>query len=267
MFSSLPAPPPQPPWEGMHPLVVHFPIALLLFAAVFVVLAAIVPRRGWWFSVSALILLIGGTVGAGVAISTGEAARDVVEDGEEEMFDVLQEHEDMAEQVRNVFVVLTAVYAFVVFLPLVAGSLQSWKFSLPANLLFLIALLGANLLLANTAHLGGRLVHQYGVLSELVPEGEAATDTDDEEEADDGGGAVDEEGGSASQAGEEETMDAAEEDETAAPATGEPTSSETSREAPVSPVETEASAAETEMRDAPDATPANEGAAKETPQP
>ena len=106
MFTTLPTPPPTPPWEGMHPLVVHFPIALLLFAAVFVVLAIIVPKRGWWFSVSALILLIGGTAGAFVAVSTGEAARDVVEEGEDEMFEVMQQHEDVVEQARNVFVAL-----------------------------------------------------------------------------------------------------------------------------------------------------------------
>jgi uncharacterized membrane protein len=165
----------------MHPLVVHFPIALLLFAAVFVVLAIIVPKRGWWFSVSALILLIGGTAGAFVAVSTGEAARDVVEEGEDEMFEVMQEHEDVVEQARNVFVALTIVYAGIVFLPVVAKSLQSWKFAMPANLVFLVALMGANMLLASGAHLGGRLVHEFGVKSALAPEGEAAASEDEAE--------------------------------------------------------------------------------------
>jgi uncharacterized membrane protein len=182
VFTTLPTPPPTPPWEGMHPLVVHFPIALLLFAAVFVVLAIIVPKRGWWFSVSALILLIGGTAGAYVAVSTGEAARDVVEDGEDEMFEVMQEHEDQMDQAFKVFVALTIVYAGIVFLPVVARSLQSWKFVMPANLVFLAALLGANLLLASGAHLGGRLVHEFGVRAALAPEGEAAA-TEDEAEA------------------------------------------------------------------------------------
>jgi hypothetical protein len=153
----------------------------LLFAAVFVVLAIIVPKRGWWFSVSALILLIGGTAGAFVAVSTGEAARDVVEEGEDEMFEVMQQHEDLVEQARNVFVALTIVYAGIVFLPVVARSLQSWKFAMPANLVFLVALMGANLLLASGAHLGGRLVHEFGVKSALAPAGEAAA-TEGEEE-------------------------------------------------------------------------------------
>jgi uncharacterized membrane protein len=181
VFTTLPTLPPTPPWEGMHPLVVHFPIALLLFAAVFVVLAIIVPKRGWWFSVSALILLIGGTAGSFVSVSTGEAARDVVEEGVDEMFDVLQQHEEIMEQARNVFVALTIIYAAIVFLPVVARPLQSWKFTIPANLIFLAALMGANMLLASGAHLGGRLVHEFGVKSALGPEGKAAATEDKKE--------------------------------------------------------------------------------------
>lgn len=181
MFTNLPTPPPQPPWEGMHPLVVHFPIALLLFAAVFVVLAMIVPKRGWWFSVSALLVLLGGTAGAYVSVSTGIAARDKVEEGEDEMFEVMQQHEDQMIQARNVFVALTIVYAGLVVLPLLASSLRSLKFAMPANLVFLAALMGANLLMASGAHLGGRLVHQYGVKSALAPEaGAAATEAQEE---------------------------------------------------------------------------------------
>jgi len=261
MFANLPAPPPQPPWEGMHPLVVHFPIALLLFAAVFVVLAAIVPKRGWWFSVSALILLIGGTVGAGVSVSTGEAARDMVEDGEEEMFDVLQEHEDMANQARSVFVALTVVYAFIVFLPLVAGPLQSWKFSLPANLVFLAALMGANLLLANAAHLGGRLVHQYSVLSALVPEGETAMDEEQAEEAEQDA----EQDASSSEADEEEMADGAEEESAAAEAEMEAAAPAAEDDSPVSEAAKEAPSAEA-AKEAPEVAPASESAAPEAPE-
>jgi uncharacterized membrane protein len=235
MFSSLPVPPPQPPWEGMHPLVVHFPIALLLFAAVFVALAAIVPRRGWWFSVSALILLIGGTVGASVSVSTGEAARDVVEDGEDAMWDVLQEHEDLTKQATQAFTVLTIVYAFVVILPLVASPLRSLRFALPANLLFLVLLMGANLLLANAAHLGGRLVHQYGVVSAIAEEEAGMVEEEAAEEPMEEESAVDD---SAEEA--DEAMDAtAEEPATEEPATEEPAAEEAAAE--------EAAAEEAEM--------------------
>ncbi len=252
MFTNLPTPPPQPPWEGMHPLVVHFPIALLLFAAVFVVLAMIVPKRGWWFSVSALILLIGGTAGAFVAMSTGEAARDVVEEGEDEMFEVMQQHEDMMVQARNVFVALTIVYAGIVLLPLVARSLQCLKFAMPANLVFLAALMGANLLMASGAHLGGRLVHQYGVKSALAPEGGTAAS-----EAKEDTPAAEDEKEAAATEGEKEAPTPDAEKETPA--------AEDMKEAPAPDAEKEAPAAEPK-KEAPAPEPAKDGAAKEAPQ-
>ena len=85
------------------------------------------------------------------------------------MFEVMQQHEDMMEQARNVFVALTICMRASSFLPVVARPLQSWKFAMPANLVFLAALMGANLLLASGAHLGGRLVHEFGVKSALAP--------------------------------------------------------------------------------------------------
>lgn len=218
MFTSLPTPPPTPPWEGMHPLVVHFPIALLLFAAVFVFLAAITPFRGWWFSVSALLLLIGGTGSAFVSLSTGEAAMNVAEgDGENEdqMWEVMDEHQTKMEQVSKYFAALTAVYAGLVFLPLLFKSLRGMKFALPANLVFLAALMGANLLLANGAHLGGRLVHEFGVRSTLAPEGDGQA-TQDGEDASAAEAESESESESAAPAAEGE-MEAPADDATAAP--------------------------------------------------
>ena len=43
--------PPVPSWDAMHPMVVHFPIALLLVAPLFVVMAAgacVARTRGGW---------------------------------------------------------------------------------------------------------------------------------------------------------------------------------------------------------------------------
>ncbi|NLF69832.1 MAG: hypothetical protein GX575_12350 [Candidatus Anammoximicrobium sp.] len=270
MFANLPSLPPTPPPEGMHPLVVHFPIALLLFAAVFVVLAMIVPKRGWWFSVSALILLIGGTAGAFQAVSTGIAARDVVEDAEDDaMWDVMQEHEDMMVQARNVFAALTIVYAGIVVLPLLAQSLQGLKFAFPANLVFLAALMGANLLMASGAHLGGRLVHQYGVKSALAPEDEAAASATEEE--------------TPAAEDEEQAMPADDEKEAAAPdiaeekpaAEGmqEEPAPDAAKEAPAEEPKTEAPAPEAKeesppadaKKEAPAADPTDDGAAKEAP--
>jgi uncharacterized membrane protein len=163
-IGSLPImPPPPPPFEGMHVLVVHFPVALPLVAMAFVFAGMIFPLRLRWCSWAAVVLLAMGTVGMFVAVATGEAARDVVEDGPDEMFTVLGQHEQLGELSRIVFLIVTMLYGLFVLLPSVVRKWMIPSYLVPVQLVFLLVLLVSNVLLANTAHLGGRLVHQYGV--------------------------------------------------------------------------------------------------------
>lgn len=175
MFS----PPTPPPWEGLHPLVVHFPIALLLVSALFVLLGAIFPARGWWLRCTALILLGLGTAGAYTAFATGIAARDVVEDGPDEMWPALEEHEAMAKTTRNVFSVLTVIYAILLVVPIFWKTLSRAVVFVPLQFVFLAVLMVSNLQLANTAHIGGRLVHEFGVRAMLGADPAAAEESDE----------------------------------------------------------------------------------------
>jgi uncharacterized membrane protein len=62
-------------WNELHPLVVHFPIALLLVAPLFVLMGALWPRRtGLYFLGCALILISVGTLAIFVSLLTGEAS-------------------------------------------------------------------------------------------------------------------------------------------------------------------------------------------------
>jgi uncharacterized membrane protein len=161
------APPALPPWEGMHVLIVHFPVALLTVSPLFILLGAL-PRVGRYFAPGALAVLLLGTVGAYVAVESGEAAAQVAT-RTPEITAAIQEHAELAETVRLVFTLLTAVYALVLFLPPIVKQTRLLKRELPAavpivaQVIVLVAALVCTLVLANAAHLGGLLVHQYGL--------------------------------------------------------------------------------------------------------
>ena len=54
--------PPIPSWSELHPLVIHFPIALLLVAPIFILGAVFTdPKKGRPFLLAALVLMILGT--------------------------------------------------------------------------------------------------------------------------------------------------------------------------------------------------------------
>ena len=165
-MSNLPiVPPPLPPWEGLHPLVVHIPIALLLIAPLFVLLGFL-PRVGGGFRLSALVLFVLGTIGAYVAVESGEASAQIISFTPEAR-ETVEHHAELAETARLLFTILTALYGVVLALPWLVRKL--WSKSLPRvvlNLLLVLVIVAAGLcmnVLANTAHLGGRLVYFHRV--------------------------------------------------------------------------------------------------------
>ncbi len=160
--------PPWPGWDGLHPLVIHFPIALLMVAPLFVLLALVWPRHAEGFSRAALVLLVLGSVSTYVAISTGQAAGELA-DHTDAINAVISRHEELAETTSTVFSVLTVLYAVFVLLPFLASRLRRPAYARAGNLAFFVAIAAATLLVVNTAHLGGRLVHQLGVHALMPP--------------------------------------------------------------------------------------------------
>lgn len=155
--------PPNPGWDGLHPLIVHFPVALLLVGPLFLLLGLAIKRMRTAFYLCALILMLLGTAGAFVAVATGEAAAQLADQSVDGVGAVLEEHEEMAGQVRIVFALLSIVLAAIL-----AGRRfirKPWveKATMGLVVLFLAGYAVAALFLANTAHLGGRLVHEFGV--------------------------------------------------------------------------------------------------------
>jgi uncharacterized membrane protein len=160
--------PPVPTWDGLHPLIIHFPVVLLMIAPLFILIgAALSPRRSKTFFISALILMVLGTSSTFVAIETGEAAGKLAT-RTPEINHVLEQHERLAERTRLSFSILTIVFAALLLLPRILKR-ENRLLSTVLPLAFLVIYAGATVLLANTAHNGGRLVHEFGVQALVAP--------------------------------------------------------------------------------------------------
>lgn len=161
--------PPVPGWDGLHPLIIHFPIALLLVAPVFILLGALVePRRGRMFLIAALVMLLLGTGSIFIAVSTGEAAGKLAE-RTPAISAILEHHEQLAERTELFFSVLTFTLAVVIFFPAIIRREIPRVAYVTLPLLFLIFYGAGIVLLSNTAHNGGRLVHEFGVHAMVAP--------------------------------------------------------------------------------------------------
>lgn len=136
--------------EVFHPLSVHFPIALLVVAFLFKVVALKYSREVW--ERGGTVLLIGGVVMVWVAIFTGDLADGVVS---RKICDptVLKDHENMA---------WTTAWLFTAGLGI--DLLRQLKYPIFRNLLvrllmILILAIGTGTL-SYTGHLGATLVYQ-----------------------------------------------------------------------------------------------------------
>ena len=150
-------------WNELHPLVVHFPIALLLVAPLFVLMGALWPRRtGLYFLGCALILISVGTLAIFVSLSTGEASSKAIVQTPA-LASRIGQHEDLAETTAWVFLSLTAIFSAMFYgLVLVQKKGESpLARSLP--LIYLVLYVAGAVLLVQTAHRGGQLVHEFGV--------------------------------------------------------------------------------------------------------
>jgi len=152
-----------PSWDGLHPLIIHFPIALLLIAPIFIVVGAVLtPAKGRSYLIAAMVLLLVGTVAIFVAVETGEAAGKLAERAPG-MEQVLETHESLAERTQAVFSVLSVIFLALLAVPWLLQRADTRLTTTILPLAFLVLYSAGALLLVNTAHNGGRLVHEFGV--------------------------------------------------------------------------------------------------------
>lgn len=165
----MPQLPPVPAWSGLHPLIIHFPIALLLVAPLFLIIgAALGWHRGRAYLFSALILLLVGTASVFVAVESGEAAGKLAE-RTPAINAVLEHHEHLAERTQATFTVLTVLLAVWLAVSHFVRRLQTRSITRLAIVIMLAGYVYGALSLADTAHNGGRLVHEFGVQAVVAP--------------------------------------------------------------------------------------------------
>jgi len=137
-------------FPNLHPLVVHFPIVLLLLALLSQVVAVCYSRYRLELNILTFILLFLGTIGAFAAIQT---ASHISGDADEEVFAVFDIHQ------RYAWISFwLAGISTVVRLVALRWSKVIWT-----NYLIVVLLISLSVTLFITGHHGARLVYQYGV--------------------------------------------------------------------------------------------------------
>jgi uncharacterized membrane protein len=156
----------MPPWEGLHPAIVHFPIALLLIVPYFLLwgMAFKRTRRAAWGAGLAVCVL--GTMGAIVATITGEASAEALH-VPVQLRVFVEGHEDAGELARNLFVILALLYAVVLGFDRYGERFMktrpSEKLTVTLMAIYFLLYVGGCAALVNAAARGGELVHLHGI--------------------------------------------------------------------------------------------------------
>ena len=128
--------------------------------------------------IAALLILLLGTASLFIAGSTGHAASELAERGGA-VDAVLEAHEDLASETQIVFAGLSAILLGMYLIPLFLRRQENRLFSTFLPLAFLSLYAVGFLFLVNTAHAGGRLVHEFGIHAVLPAANDQSTAPND----------------------------------------------------------------------------------------
>ena len=149
----------MPPFNHLHPAIVHFPIALLMTAPLLFLVGALWPAQRRGIHAMALLLLVLGLLGGLLALATGDAAETFAH-RTPELRAALKDHERAAQWTMILFGLLTLAW---LIHRGVARLRRREPVPGPARTLFILWLVFSALgvaALLRTGHLGGRMVHE-----------------------------------------------------------------------------------------------------------
>ncbi len=172
-------------WPDWHVIIIHFPLALFPAAMVLVFIAMVTRRTAQVFSASALVLMLIGMVAAFLAVWTGEEAAHVAEAiarTKPGALEVINAHHDAGELTRSLLAITTAVYGVLFLWHVLKGDQFPRRLRVGLHLVFLGAMSVVMLMMVNTAHLGGRLINEFGIHANIGGFGEQPPAVDAEQE-------------------------------------------------------------------------------------
>lgn len=173
--------PALPGWEGIHPAMIHFPVALLLVAPLLLLVSLFAGTSWRAWAGAALVVMALGALAAWLAVASGHAAGQLA-DKTAALQQAIERHEGLGLLTRNLFTLLTVVLAALLAVPAMMKKPMPAVARIVTFAAFIVVYAACAGVLANTANAGGRLVHEFGVRAmldrELLPNPAAeATET------------------------------------------------------------------------------------------
>lgn len=159
----------QSDWGALHPILVHFPLVLLFVVPFFILAGLLSKKNSRLFLITAFIFLLVGTGFIYLSASSGEIASEKI-DPTVEIIKTLREHDKLALDSRLLFTIATALFG--TYLGILLALKKKSPQALQTTILigFLIFYSYSLLILLNTAHYGGKLVHHHGITSQELYE-------------------------------------------------------------------------------------------------
>lgn len=160
-------------WTGLHVLVAHILIVMLFAAPSLVIVSmGVSPEKKRIFLGSALAIMVLGTAATFIAFATGETAVKALGSGPA-LKAALEAHRAFAETTRELFCVLTMVFAALLFAPRLSGHQLQSRINTALLAIYLLFYATGALFLVHTALQGGQVVHALGPKTAAVSQWQA----------------------------------------------------------------------------------------------